>query len=70
MSLHGYSAVKLWANLVEKSKSFAYEKLSENINDKNIQTEFGNKVFHNGVPEKNETYSIMRYNDGEYIKVY
>ena len=70
LSLHGYSAVKLWANLVEKSKSFAYEKLSENINDKKIQTEFGNKVFHNGVPEKNETYSIMKYENGEYIKVY
>lgn len=70
LSLYGYSAVKLWEALVKKAKSLNYDKLSAKINDKTLQTEFGNKMFHNGAPTKNETYAIYKYENQQYNKVY
>lgn len=70
LSLYGYSAVKLWKSLVKKAKSFEYDKVSAYLNDKNIKTEFGNKMFHNGAPKVNESYAIYKYENEDYIKVY
>ncbi|MEE6206722.1 MAG: ABC transporter substrate-binding protein [Alphaproteobacteria bacterium] len=70
LSLYGYSAVKLWENLVKKAKSFDYNKLSVHLNDKNIRTEFGNKMFHNGAPKVSESYAVYKYDDENYTKVY
>ena len=70
LSLYGYSAVKLWENLVKQAKSFEYDKVSAHLNDKNIKTEFGNKMFHNGAPKVSESYAIYRYEDENYVKVY
>ncbi|MCQ2735353.1 MAG: ABC transporter substrate-binding protein [Alphaproteobacteria bacterium] len=70
LSLYGYSAVKLWKSLVEKAKSFEYDKVSAYLNDKNIKTEFGNKMFHNGAPRVSESYAIYRYENESYVKVY
>ena len=70
LSIYGYSAVKLWEQLVKKAKSFNYNKLAAIANDKNIKTEFGNKMFHNGAPRINEPYAIFKYQNGEYEKVY
>lgn len=68
LSLYGYSAVKLWLNLVQKSKSFDYDKLSASLNNKTIRTEFGYKMFYNGAPKTSESYSIYRYHDGNFSK--
>ena len=70
LSIYGYSAVKLWEQLVKKAKSFDYNKISSFANDKNIKTEFGNKMFHNGAPRLNEPYAIFIYQDENYEKVY
>ena len=70
LSLYGYSAVKLWQNLVQKSKSFDYNKLSAAINNKTVRTEFGYKMFHNGAPKTNESYAVYRYENGNFVKVY
>ena len=70
LSLYGYSAVKLWQNLVQKAKSFDYDKLSNAVNNKTIRTEFGYKMFHNGAPKTNESYAVYRYKDGGFTKVY
>ncbi|MBO6281649.1 MAG: amino acid ABC transporter substrate-binding protein [Alphaproteobacteria bacterium] len=70
LSLYGYSAVKLWESLVKKAKSFDYNKISAHLNDKNIRTEFGNKMFHNGAPKVNESYAVYKYEDENYTKVY
>lgn len=70
LSLYGYTAVKLWKELVMKAKSFNYEKLSAVINDTTIKTEFGNKMFHNGVPKISESYAVYKYENESYNKVY
>ncbi len=40
------------------------------MNDKNIRTEFGNRMFHNGAPKVSESYAIYRYADEDFEKVY
>ena len=70
LSLYGYSAVKLWESLVKSAKSFDYNKLSAHLNDKNIRTEFGNKMFHNGAPKVSESYAVYKYENESYTKVY
>ncbi|MBQ8671295.1 MAG: amino acid ABC transporter substrate-binding protein [Alphaproteobacteria bacterium] len=70
LSLYGYSAVKLWESLAKKAGSFDYNKLSAVTNDKNIRTEFGNRMFHNGAPKVSESYAIYRYADEDFEKVY
>ncbi len=64
LALYGYSAVNLWKELVKKTKSFDYNKLSAQINHKNVETDFGQQLFHNGAPDTNEAYAIYRYEDG------
>ena len=70
LSLYGYAAVKLWQNLVQKAKSFDYDKLSATVNNQKIRTEFGYKMFHNGAPKTNESYAVYRYENGGFVKVY
>ncbi len=70
LSLYGYSAVKLWQELVNKAKSFDYNKLSAALNDKTIKTEFGNKMFHNGAPKVSESYAVYKYENETFNKVY
>ena len=68
LSLYGYSAVNLWKTLVKKANSFAYDKLSAQINNKNIKTELGYKMFNNGAPKSNEKYVVYLYKNGQYLK--
>ena len=70
LSLYGYTAVKLWKDLVNKAKSFDYNKLSSALNDKTIKTEFGNKMFHNGAPQTSESYAVYKYENETFNKVY
>lgn len=70
ISLYGYSAVNLWKNLAELTGSFDYNKLSANLNNKNIKTELGSQMFHNGAPEVNEKYAVYVYTDNEMVKVF
>ena len=70
LSLYGYSAVKLWQELVKKAKSFDYNKLSAALNNKTVKTEFGNKMFHNGAPKVSESYAVYRYENEVFNKVY
>lgn len=69
LSLYGYSAVNLWKNLVISANSFDYNKISLQVN-KGVKTEFGNQMFHNGAPDKSESYAIFRYENGNMNKVY
>ena len=70
LSLYGYTAVKLWQELVNRAKSFDYNKLSAALNNKAIKTEFGNKMFHNGAPQTNESYAVYKYENEMFNKVY
>ena len=68
LSLYGYSAVNLWKTLVIKAHSFSYDKLSLQVNNKNIKTEFGYKMFNNGAPKKNESYAVYQYKQGNFLR--
>lgn len=70
LALYGYEAVKLWQNIVQKAKSLDYDKLSNTIRNKTINTTFGTKMFHNGAPKANENYAVYKYIDGNLVKVY
>ena len=70
LSLYGYTAVKLWQELVNKAKSFDYDKLSSALNNQTIKTEFGNKMFHNGAPKISESYAVYKYENETFNKVY
>ncbi|MBP1531900.1 MAG: amino acid ABC transporter substrate-binding protein [Alphaproteobacteria bacterium] len=70
LSLYGYEAINLWKSLVEKAKSFEYGRVATYVNDKNISTEFGNKMFHNGAPKASEPYAIYQFKSGKYEKLY
>lgn len=68
MSLYGYSALNLWKTLVQQTKSFEYDKLANAANKRNIKTEIGYKMFHNGVPKNSEHYGVVLYRQGDFIK--
>lgn len=70
LSLYGYTAVKLWKELVKTAKSFDYDKLSSAVNNKTVKTEFGNKMFHNGAPKVSESYAVYKYENEMFDKVY
>lgn len=70
LSVYGYAAVKLWEEMVNKSKSFAYDKLSQVTGNNSFDTVWGEVSFENGRPKNAVNYSIYRLNDGEYTQVY
>lgn len=70
LSVYGYSAVQLWEELVKKSNSFAYNKLSRALNNNKIETGWGETMFTNGNPENSINYSIYQLRAGEYTQVY
>lgn len=68
LSLYSYSAVNLWKTLAKKAHSLAYDKLSAEVNNKSINTEFGYKMFNNGAPKDNQKYAVYLYQNGQYLK--
>lgn len=70
LSVYGYSAVKLWEELVAKADSFSYEKLARVLNDTPVETGWGETMFNNGNPQNSINYGIYQYHAGEYTQVY
>lgn len=70
LAVYGYSAVKLWESLVEKTDSFAYDKLAEAVNKNKIDTAWGEMMFNNGNPDNSVRYSVYQIQNGEYAQVY
>lgn len=70
LSVYGYSAVKLWEDLVNKADSFKYNKLADAVNNKKIETSWGELMFTNGNPDNSINYSIYQMHAGEYTQVY
>lgn len=70
LGVYGFSAVKLWEDLVKKSDSFAYEKLADTLKKETINTTWGNVSFQNGVPADTFNFGIYRRRDGQYTQVY
>ena len=69
LSLYGYEAVKLWAALVQKAGSFEYAKLGAVAHKNEVITDFSKMTFHNGAPQKNESYAVYQYQNGMQTKV-
>lgn len=70
LSVYAYSAVKLWADMVEKEDSYKFDKLSILAKNMTINTAWGEENFVNGMPKTPVNYSIYKLNNGEYTQVY
>jgi len=70
LAVYGYSAVQLWADLVNKAHSFDYDKLAQTLKDHKFHSGWGNLIFTNGNPLNALNYGIYSYQKGEYTQVY
>ncbi len=70
LSVYGYSAVRLWEELVEQSESFDYEKLAEALKSGKFPAAWGDAAYNDGNPEDSLPYGIYRLYGGEYTQVY
>ena len=70
VSVYSYSAVKLWADMVEKADSYLFDKLASVSKNMTVNTAWGEETFVNGMPENPVNYSIYKLNNGEYAQVY
>lgn len=70
LSVYSYSAIKLWEELVNKTKSFDYNKLGNALKNNKIETPWGEVMFHNGTPKTDMNYSIYRIEQTHLEKVY
>ncbi len=69
LALYGYSAVKIWEQLVKKAGSFDYAKVSKKINNNKIETTLGSYYFSGGEPKQSEKYIVQRYHNGTLEKI-
>ncbi len=70
LGVYGYSAIKLWRDLVDKASSFKYKDLVKTLNSTPFVMPWGETMFVNGMPEKSLNYGIYKFQDGEYAQVY
>lgn len=70
LSVYSYSAVKLWAEMVNKNSSFKFDKLAASLLGTSFETTWGQVSFKNGNPENAVNYGIYQFHDGEYTQVY
>lgn len=70
LGVYGFSAFKLWEELVKKTDSFSYNKLAETLNNDKIETTWGETMFNNGNPESPLNYGIYQRKNGQYTQVY
>ncbi len=69
LSVYGYSAIRLWEELVKATGSFDYQKLSSTTNSQKIDIGWGETGFANGIPDHTVGYRLYRFLDGEYAQV-
>lgn len=67
LNIYGYTAVKMWAELVLKAKSFEYQKLAALVHQHGFETSWGESFFNNGNIKKPLHYQFYGYADGDYI---
>ncbi|MBO5443292.1 MAG: ABC transporter substrate-binding protein [Alphaproteobacteria bacterium] len=70
LAVYGYSAVKLWEEIVNKADSFKYDKLAKALEEDKIETGWGEVMFTNGNPQNSINYGIYKFSGGEYTQVY
>lgn len=69
LSVYGYSAIRLWEELVKEADSFDYKKLATTVEKQKIDIGWGKTGFKNGIPDYTVGYRLYRFADGEYTQV-
>ena len=69
LSVYGYSAVRLWEELVKEAGSFSVAKLSEEIRTGKVDIGWGKTGFKDGIPDNTVVYRIYRNFGQEYAQV-
>lgn len=64
---YAYTAVKTWADLVEKTKSFDYAKLAAKVKNSGLKTDWGEFLLNNGSAASQPHYNFYQYKNGEYV---
>ena len=67
LNIYGYTAVKMWAELAQKSKTFDYDKLSQHIKKYGLKAPWGETFFTNGTTKNPLEYSFYKYQGGDFI---
>lgn len=67
LNIYGYTAVQLWAEIVKKTKSFDYNKLSSYIKKNGLKTSWGETFYNNGNTSKPLKYSFYKFQGDEFI---
>jgi len=67
LNIYGYTAVQLWAEMVQKNKTFSYNKLSSYIKKHGLKTSWGETFYNNGNTSKPLKYSFYKFKNGEFI---
>ncbi len=70
LGVYGYSAVRLWEDLVKKSEALTYEGWSKTAAEESFEAPWGMLRFERGNPENSVNYGIYRFQNGEYTQVY
>ena len=70
LGVYGYLSVNLWKNLVIKSKSFDYKKITSVAASEKIRLPWGDIKFNNGNPDRSAPFGVYGFRDGEYTQVY
>ena len=68
LGVYGYASVNLWAQLVEKNKSFDFDKINEIIDKYEYELPWGNTLFKNGSAVNSGQYSLYQIKNGEYTQ--
>lgn len=66
---YGYLSVKMWADMVNRAKSFKYARVLKQLNNRKVATGWGNVVFEGGVPKQAAPFTVYRIRKGEYTQV-
>ena len=69
LSVYGYSAIRLWEELVKEADSFDYKDLAETTKNEKIDIGWGKTGFSKGIPDNTVGYRWYRFVDGEYTQV-
>ena len=67
LNIYGYTAVRLWAEIVKKNKTFDYDKLSAYIKKHGLKTSWGETFYNNGNTATPLKYSFYQFQNGEFI---
>ena len=70
LAVYGYSAVRLWADLVRKVESFDYSAMENILKNSSFKSRWEKLMFSNGNPLNTANYSIYKMENGEYTQVY